>query len=126
MDVYLDVQNRMFDCDHIFNMIVILLSTTLVFSCFVQFSEMTQKICDDPEYHYWGTYQCHCPERWKEFRANALITNNKNRIPPCQGWDAIITYRAELIQQALVAGLLSPIKLIEMLFPPHPMKAVRI
>ena len=39
------------------------------------------------------TYECHCPTQWRELTANAIITNNRHRIPTCD----FIIYYATLI-----------------------------
>jgi hypothetical protein len=59
--------------------VVIILGLVLYGLC-----SMTTQGCDEPELSP-DTFQCRCPQRWNELRANALIQRNPARLPECSG-----------------------------------------
>jgi hypothetical protein len=56
-----------------------------------------KNLCENEMNYNMTTFQCHCPRRWLEIRANGLITKNPNKIPPCELFDRWIRYPIEMI-----------------------------
>lgn len=85
-------------------------------------TELDQKICDAPDYYAY-TFECHCPDRWRELRANQAIQGNPNKIPRC---DDLIAYLCEVMQGVIVSAILAPLKMVQIIFPGGPHESYRI